>query len=237
MKRKYIIVLVIIFFILLIVRIFTTNNKHSSSINNPNVIRYVAIGDSYTIGDGVTEDQRWPNLLANHLQESGIPVSMVANPSVTGWTSEQALEQELPLYDQSNPEFATLMIGVNDWVQGVSPSDFRANMSQLLDKMQAKLAQKNHLLVITIPDFSATPTGKAFADGRDISAGVAQFNVIIKEEAKKRGLSVVDIYPLTQQMAGHPELINPDGLHPSPKEYVLWEQLLFPVAKKLLKNK
>lgn len=225
----------VVFLIILIgvFAFFMKNSTHSSKIST-NTVRYVAIGDSYTIGEGVDEEKRWPNLLTKDLQRNGIEIALVANPSVTGWTTQQALEEELPIYDQANPDFSTLLIGVNDWVQGVSVADFRANLVKLLDHMQQKMEKKNHLLIITIPDFSVTPTGKQFAQGRDISAGIKQFNMVIKEEAKKRELVVVDIFPLSQHMGNDPTLINPDGLHPSAKEYQLWEEKILPAAEKLL---
>src|SRR5947207_13304485 len=82
-------------------------------------IRYVAIGDSYTIGEGASPNESWPAVLTRHLNEKGLRVELVANPSVTGWTTQQAIERELPVFLKANPNFATLQIGVNDWVQDV----------------------------------------------------------------------------------------------------------------------
>src|SRR5437868_3392847 len=82
-------------------------------------IRYVAIGDSYTIGEGAEPREAWPVLLTKHLQANGIDIDLVANPSRTGWTTLNAIDRELPVFVQEKPTFATLMIGVNDWVQGV----------------------------------------------------------------------------------------------------------------------
>ena len=230
---KYILPVTIVLVFIGLIFLFK-KTKDTSPKADPNAIRYVAIGDSYTIGEGVPQQQTWPALLTKHLQEKGINISLVANPSITGWTTQQAIEQELPIYDASNPQFATLLIGVNDWVQGVDRETFRKNLVILLDHMQAKLVKKDNLLVVTIPDFSATPTGKQYANGRDITAGIADFNAIIKKESQKRKLKVVDIYPISQQMEGHPELINADGLHPAAAEYALWEGLILPEASSLL---
>lgn len=215
--------------------ILLTMQEETQIKTDPNTIRYVAIGDSYTIAEGVSEEDRWPNILTNHLQRQGIAIELVANPSVTGWTTQQAIDHELPVYEAADPDFATLLIGVNDWVQGVDAEEFRQNLIILLDRMQAKLEKKDNLIVITIPDFSATPAGKQYGGGRDISIGIAEFNAIIKEEANKRSLPVVDIYPLSQKMEGQADLMIADGLHPSAKEYALWEELIFPEAYKLLK--
>ena len=197
-------------------------------------IRYIAIGDSYTICEGVSREKSWPALLTKHLQKNGILIKLVANPSVTGWTTQQAIDNELPLYESLNPDFATLLIGVNDWVQGVSEDKFRKNLVYLIENMQQVLSNPQTLLLITIPDFSASPNGQKYANGRNISEGIAKFNTIIKQEAAVRALSVVDIYPISKDMKDNPVLIAPDGLHPSEKEYALWEEHIFPLAQQLL---
>src|SRR5438270_6257284 len=79
-------------------------------------IRYVAIGDSYSIGEGATPNESWPAVMTQHLNEKGLHVDLVANPSRTGWTTKDAIDRELPIFIKSNPTFATLLIGVNDWV-------------------------------------------------------------------------------------------------------------------------
>ena len=199
-------------------------------------IRYVAIGDSYSIGEGATPNESWPAILTRHLNENGLHVDLVANPSVTGWTTQQAIDRELPIFVQSKPTFATLQIGVNDWVQGIDEKTFRKRFTLLLDQMLALLPDKKRLLIVTIPDFGVTPTGGRYARGRNISEGLTRFNEIINEEAKKRGLKVVDVFPLSQRVKNDPSLVGPDGLHPSAKEYAEWEKIIFPVALDLLKK-
>ncbi|MEK7571969.1 MAG: SGNH/GDSL hydrolase family protein [Patescibacteria group bacterium] len=202
---------------------------------NSHTIRYVALGDSYTIGEGASEGESWPVLLVDHLQKEGIDIGLIANPSVTGWTTQDVIDKELPLYDRSNPTFATLLIGVNDWVQGVDKETFHNNLIVILDRMQQNLSQKQNLLLITIPDFSVTPTGKRYSNGRDIAVGISEFNEIIKEEGKKRNLHVVDIYPLSQKARTDPSLIAADELHPSAKQYALWEKEIYPMVKTYFK--
>jgi lysophospholipase L1-like esterase len=200
-------------------------------------IRYVAIGDSYSIGEGARPEQSWPAILTRHLNAQGLHVDLVANPSVTGWTTQQAIDRELPVFLEKKPNFATLQIGVNDWVQGVSEDTFRKHFTFLVDQMLALLPGKNRLLIVTIPDFGVTPTGGRYARGRNISEGLTRFNQIITEEAKKRGLKVVDVFPASKAMKDDPSLVATDGLHPSAKEYAEWEKIIFPVARDLLANK
>jgi lysophospholipase L1-like esterase len=200
-------------------------------------IRYAVVGDSYSCGEGATEKESWPALLTNRLRFEGFYVDLVSNPSVTGWTTKDAIDRELPKFINSNPNFASLLIGVNDWVQGVDEATFRKRFSYLLDQMLAVLPNKKHLLVVTIPDFGVTPGGSTYSRGRNISEGLTGFNQIVTEEARKRGLSVVDIFPLSKKMGEDRSLVAKDGLHPSAKEYAEWEKIIFPIALELLKAK
>ncbi|MGB8353313.1 MAG: SGNH/GDSL hydrolase family protein [Chthoniobacteraceae bacterium] len=202
----------------------------------PEKIRYAAIGDSYSSGEGASPELSWPALLARHLRASGLDIDLVANPSRTGWTTGDAIDSELPVFIQARPDFATLQIGVNDWVQGVDAATFQKHLVILLDKMLAVLPDRTRLLVVTIPDFSVTPAGASFGGGRDISAGLAAFNAIILHEAEKRGVKAVDIFGLSRHVRDDPGLVAEDGLHPSAKEYAAWEKLIFPAARKLLSD-
>ena len=199
-------------------------------------IRYAVIGDSYSCGEGASPKESWPVLMTQHLNAKGLKVELVSNPSVTGWTTKQAIDRELPKFINSNPNFASLLIGVNDWVQGVDEETFRKHFAYLLDQMLQALPNKKRLLVVTIPDFGVTPTGPTYARGRDISQGLIRFNQILIEESKKRGLPVVDIFPISKKMGEDKSLVAKDGLHPSAKEYAEWEKIIFPVALELLKQ-
>jgi len=196
-------------------------------------IRFIALGDSYTICEGASWEESWPVTLTEKLSNAGIPIQLVANPSRTGWTTQDLIEKELPVFDSSSPTFATLLIGVNDWVQGVTMESYRINLCFIIDHVQKKIGNK--LLLITIPDFSVTPEGPKYSKGRNIPEGLQQFNLIIKDEAKKRNLECVDIFPASLEMKDNPLLIAADGLHPSSGEYALWEKLIFPAAYKILK--
>jgi lysophospholipase L1-like esterase len=200
-------------------------------------IRYAVIGDSFSCGEGASPKESWPALLTQHLNAQGLHVDLVSNPSVTGWTTKDAIDREFPKFIASNPTFATLLIGVNDWVQGVDEETFRKRFSYLIDQMLSVLPNKKRLLVLTIPDFSVTPDGPNYSRGRNISEGIARFNGIVTEESKKRGLRLVDIFPLSKKMGEDKSLVAKDGLHPSAKEYAEWENLIFPVALNLLTDR
>ncbi|MBP7809619.1 MAG: SGNH/GDSL hydrolase family protein [Bacteroidia bacterium] len=198
------------------------------------VVKYVALGDSYTIGTGANENEAWPVLLTKHLNDAGIKTELVANPSKNGFSTQNLIDMELPVFDKSGATFVTLLIGVNDWVREVNATTYTKNLIYILDHVQKKLTNKNNILLITIPDFGVTPQGAYFSNDRDVSKGITEFNNIIKAEAKKRGLPLVDIFEISKQMKDNTELTAKDGLHPSAKEYAIWETLILPEAKKLL---
>lgn len=195
--------------------------------------RYVALGDSYTIGEGVAEDERWPDVLTRRLQEHGVSIQLVANPCVTGWTTADLIEHELPVLESSDATFATLLTGVNDWVQGVSRREFRQRLSVTLDRVQRALPDPQQVLLVTIPDFSVTPEGATYSRGRDVSAGIASFNDVIIEEGRARRIAVADIFPLSQELNG-PEFVGHDGLHPSGAAYARWVDTILPDAFRVL---
>jgi acyl-CoA thioesterase I len=219
-----------------VILLFLANILMAQDKIDPQLIRYAVIGDSYSCGEGATPNDSWPLLLTQHLNQQGLRVELVSNPSVTGWTTKDAIDRELAVYLKSKPTFASLLIGVNDWVQGVDETTFRKNFVYLIDQMLSVLPDKKRLLVVTIPDFGVTPTGPKYSRGRDISRGLNRFNEIVTEESKKRGLRVVDIFPLSKKMGSDKSLVAADGLHPSAKEYAEWEKIIFPTALELLKK-
>lgn len=200
-----------------------------------NKIRYVALGDSYSVGEGVARTESWPHLLVDDLFQNGISIELAANLARTGWLTEHVIELELPLFEKLQPDFATVLIGANDWVQDVPAGKFTDNLRIILDRMQSSMKDPKKIIILTIPDFSATQVGQIFGTGRDIVSGIKEYNGVINREAEIRHLSLIDIFPISQGMKDDPELVALDGLHPSAKEYVLWEKEILPVAMRLLK--
>ena len=197
-------------------------------------IRYVALGDSYTIGEGVAARERWPDRLAARLTREGVAARVVANPARTGDTTEDVLTRQLPVLDGADAGLATLQIGVNDWVQGVSADRFRANVTKLLDAIPRRLGDRRRFAVVTIPDFASTPAGSLFTGGRNGTAGIARFNSILEAEARRRGIPVADVFPVSRRVRVDPALLAADALHPSGKQYAAWEALIYPVVRERL---
>lgn len=206
-----------------------------SFMQNNKTVNYLPLGDSYTICTGAAEKESWPVILTKHLNEAGIKTILQDNPARNGYSTQNLIDNELPVFKKLKPDFVTLLIGVNDWVRGVSATEFKKNFVFILFEVQKQLADKNKIIVITIPDFGVTPEGKNYGGGRNISKGISEFNTIIKSEAKKRNLAVVDIFDVSQKMKDDNSLVAKDGLHPSAKEYAVWETMILPAAKKVLK--
>jgi acyl-CoA thioesterase I len=198
-------------------------------------IRYLPLGDSYTIGTGANEGSSYPEVLAKHMVDSGFNFYLVGNPARNGFTCRDLIEYELPVFFTQKPDFVTLCIGTNDWNVGYSAEEFTKNLRYILDTIQATLPVKTNIVMLTVPDFGLTKGAGIYANGRDISAGLASFNVIIQAEAKARGLQCVDIFAVSQNVKNDPLLISSDNIHPSAKGYAAWEKEIFPVVKDLLR--
>jgi acyl-CoA thioesterase I len=201
----------------------------------PRKLIYLPLGDSYTICTGAKTEESWPVLLTKHLNENKIACTLANNPAKNGFTTQNLIDLELPICRKLKPDFVTVLIGVNDWVRGVLKEDFHRNLVFILDEVKKNMPANGKLLIITIPDFGVTPEGQNYGGGRDISAGIAQFNTIISNEAKKRSIPIVDIFELSKKMGADDELVADDDLHPSAKEYAIWEKVIFPTALKLFK--
>ncbi len=185
-------------------------------------LRYVPIGDSYTVGTGVAPQEAWPMLVADLLRKEGVQVTVPANPARNGRTTKNAIDMQLPVLKAEHANVSTLMIGANDLVQGVDADTFRAQVATLMDAMLEALPSKNRLLVLTIPDFSITKGGGGFATDEQI----AERNSIIRDEAEDRGLRVVDLLKTSQLMKDDPTLVAADGLHPSAKLHKQWAAMV-----------
>ncbi len=212
---------------------FISNGKVEA--NEINFFKYVAIGDSYTIGEGVHQKNSWPVLLTQKLNKAGVPIKLIANPSKTGWTVPMAIQTELPILKKSQSNFVTLLIGVNDWIRHANGERFKQDLTILMDEILKILPSPKKLLVITIPDFSCSPMGSKFGFGKSAINGISRFNKIIKELTQKRNLPTTDIFHLSQQLCNKPGMFAPDGLHPSSKQYEEWVSKIFPSALAILK--
>jgi lysophospholipase L1-like esterase len=187
-------------------------------------MRYVALGDSYTIGTSVETADRFPDQLARRMPE----LELVANLGVDGYTTADLIRDELPALHGLAPEFVTLLIGVNDVVQGIPAATYEANVVKILDVLLAALPV-DRLVIVSIPDYTATPAGADYGDPSAKSAAIGEANGIMARIAGERGVPFVDISDISLGAATDRSLVADDGLHPSGAQYRRWVDRLAPV--------
>lgn len=193
-------------------------------------VRYVALGDSYTIGTAVTEAERWPNQLAARVEG----LELAGNLGVNGYTSGDLVATELPQLDELRPVLASVLIGVNDVVQGVPDAEYAANVAVILDDLAARLPA-DRIVCVATPDYTRTPRGAEFGNPELQSDRIVRFNAILREGCEMRGITFVpEIFEISQRATDDPELVAEDGLHPSGKQYRLWVEAIAPVVEVLL---
>lgn len=193
-------------------------------------VRYVALGDSYTIGTGVAAAHRWPDQLAARIGE----VELAANLGVNGYTSADLIAEQLPQLEALRPELVSLLIGVNDVVQGVPDAGYAANVAMILDDLTDRLPASRILCVAT-PDYTRTPRGAEYGDPDLQSDRIVRINAILREACELRGVAFVpDIFEISQRAIDDPELVAEDGLHPSGEQYRQWVEAIAPVVQVLL---
>ncbi|MEO6925836.1 MAG: SGNH/GDSL hydrolase family protein [Rhodanobacter sp.] len=196
-------------------------------------LHYLALGDSYTIGESVPAEARWPAELVERLRRAGVVIDDPQIVAVTGWTTDeltQGMDEAslVPAYD-----LVTLQIGVNNQYRGRSVEDYRGEFTGLLAR--AIMLAGNHperVVVVSIPDWGVTRFARE--QGRDpaaIAAALDAFNALASERARSVGAHFVDITPISRR---HPELVAADGLHPSAAQYALWVDAILPAVRKAL---
>lgn len=195
---------------------------------------YLALGDSYTIGQGVSIAERFPVQTATLLRGNGINIINPQIIATTGWTTirlQEALRVQAPV----GPfDVVSLLIGVNDQFQGLPLDGYKTRFRELLQE-SIRLAgnRPERVFVLSIPDYSVTPFAQNF-DRERISREIDAFNLANKEISLSRGVHYLDITPSTREAASNPALIASDGLHPSGTEYAKWANRLLPLMKEEL---
>ena len=197
-------------------------------------LRYLALGDSYSIGEGVEEAGRWPVQLAARLRADGIELAPPRIIAQTGWTTDEleaAMDAAEPL---GRWDVVSLLIGVNNQYRGRDVASFEADFRRLLDRaIRLADGRAERVLVLAIPDWGVTP----FAEGRDrtrIAAELDAYNAAIREQSRLRDVAFIDIAPVSRQRGAEAAMLAGDGLHPSAALYALWTAAALPVARERL---
>jgi lysophospholipase L1-like esterase len=188
-------------------------------------IKFLALGDSYTIGESVKEDERWPEQLATALRKKGFTVDKPRIIATTGWRTDQlknAIEEA-----HLKPEFnlVSLLIGVNNQYQGKSSDSYAPEFDELLNTaIRLAGGKKENVFVVSIPDYGFTPYGKP--NQPKISKELDEFNRINKKITEKAGVQYVNITNVSRKGLEQPDMVADDGLHPSGKMYRQWVELM-----------
>jgi lysophospholipase L1-like esterase len=204
----------------------------------PAALRYVALGDSYTIGTGVAEADRWPDQLVARLATDppARPLELVANLAVNGFTAGSVARVQLPRLESGlQPGFVSLLVGVNDVVQDVPEAAYRTDVDEVLARLLA-LLPANRVVCVETPDYTVTPMGAEFGDPATRRAGIVRVNAILREACEARGIRFVDgILAISTAAADSQALVAQDGLHPSGAQYRRWvDERIEPVVRELL---
>lgn len=196
--------------------------------------QYLALGDSYTIGESVEEAERFPNQLASMLEDEGLTVG-VTIIARTGWTTNELWEGIQASTVKPPYDLVSLLIGVNNQYRGYDIKNYREEFIFLLGKaIEYAGGDATRVIVFSIPDWGVTP----FAAGRDttkIATEIDAFNQVNLEESQKAGVDYVDVTPVSRRAVDDKSLIASDGLHPSGSMYAQWAQLALPIALEILK--
>ncbi len=198
-------------------------------------LRYLALGDSYTIGESVPLIKNFPHQTVALLKKEKIEIDEPAIIAKTGWTTDE-LQEQISRTRLAVPfDFVTLLIGVNNQYRGRSAEEYAQQFEELLQEAISFTGDKpTHVIVLSIPDWGVTP----FAEGRDrnkIAKEIDAFNVINERIAKKYNVHYINITPFTREVVKDQTLVAEDGLHPSAKDYGRWAEKVKEVMMKEIK--
>ncbi|MFK7906107.1 MAG: SGNH/GDSL hydrolase family protein [Chitinophagales bacterium] len=211
----------------------TTMTQNPPPLEESTPIFYLALGDSYTIGESVEIAERWPVQLIQGLREGGIEVEAPRLIAQTGWTTGNLKNAIAEANLENGFDLVSLLIGVNNQYQGKSIEEYRLEFEQLLFRaIELAGDKKERVFVLSIPDYGATPFGALNAES--IGAEIDAFNAINQEITTQQGVAYFDITPISRQASTNPTLTAADNLHPSGEMYRLWVELILEEVKGLL---
>jgi lysophospholipase L1-like esterase len=192
--------------------------------DSPDNLTYLALGDSYTIGESVAEDMRWPVQLVKQLRDKGIEINSPKIIAKTGWTTDNLLNAMDANLGSEKYDLVSVLIGVNNQYQNKSIEDYETDLNTIFtEAIEVSKNGKEGVFVVSIPDYGATPFGASNAE--EIGREIAEFNSVFEKVAKEYGLAFYNITPISKTAKSDRSLIAKDGLHPSGKMYSLWVDL------------
>lgn len=204
--------------------------ERSSATRESPAVRFLALGDSYTIGESVAEAERWPMQLAALLRARGVNVESVEIIARTGWTTDELAAGIAQRAPQGPYDLVSLLIGVNNQYRGRDAEEYRVQFRERLNQAIAFAGGRaGRVIVLSIPDWGVMP----FAEGRDrakIGEAIDQFNAINHAEAERAGVRYVNVTPVSREANRDASLVASDGLHPSGAQYSRWARLALSAA-------
>jgi len=200
---------------------------------------YLALGDSYTIGQGADTQDAFPVQLSARLNAVHQDSVFIHSPEIiakTGWTSSDLLHQAEQADELNRPyDLITLLIGVNNQYQRLSFSIFERDLEDLLHfGIEAAGGDTSRLVLISVPDYAYTPFGQNHNDPAQISSEIEKYNGYLATQAEAYGIPFIDVTPLSREGLHNPELLAQDGLHPSAEMYAGWVNLMIRDVEKAL---
>ncbi len=199
------------------------------------IISFLSLGDSYTIGESISEAGRWSVQLADLLRRDSVSVAPPDIIARTGWTTAELSDGIVAAKNNNTYDLVSLLIGVNNQYRGQSIDRYRTEFRTLLrTSLNFAKGRKDRVFVLSTPDWGVSPFG-AKSDRAKIAREIDDFNAVAREECQKAGILFVDVTPLSRTGLNDATMFAPDGLHFSGKMYGLWAKEALPQVKKLLK--
>ena len=206
----------------------SVNQNLNSDNSNKTQFSLLALGDSYTIGEGVNEDQIWPNQFIKVAYENGVDFSSPRIIAETGWKSYDLINAIESSNFEKKYDYVSLLIGVNNQFNSRPVNEFENDLDKLLIKINNLKKKSGSVLIISIPDWGSSPYGVGF-DRNEISNEINTFNNSLKSFANINGLNYVDVTEISRRAINEPNLIAIDNLHPSGIMYLEWAKKIFQV--------
>jgi lysophospholipase L1-like esterase len=204
------------------------NQELNSIISNESPLSLLALGDSYTIGEGVNEEERWPNQFVQVAYENGIDFLTPRIIAMTGWKTYDLINEIESSNFEKKYDYVSLLIGVNNQFNSRSINEFEDDLDKLLTKINNLKKKDGSVLIISIPDWGSSPFGENM-DRNQISTEINSFNNSLKSFANINGLKYVDVTEISRRAINEPNLITSDNLHPSGLMYLEWAKKIFNV--------
>ena len=214
-------------FLLCVLIVSSCATQKSESMDKDGFV-FLALGDSYTIGESVNVDERWPVQLAHRLRKDSIKVDPVI-VATTGWTTDELISGIAGANLEGPYDYVSLLIGVNNQYRGYPVDQYEKEFKKLLNQaIEFAGGNPYNVMVISIPDYGMTPFAKKkILDEEKIATELDNYNAIAEKISKLRDVKFFDITPISREAKENPSLIASDGLHPSGKMYEMWVDKMY----------